>query len=109
MKQALVQAEKSDLFDVLEYIAFAIKPITREARVDQARGKILQSIDERQREFLDFVLAKYIESGVEELDDEKLPNLLELKYESLSDATTALGDVKGIRHAFIDSQKYLYY
>ncbi|AFM11222.1 EcoAI/FtnUII family type I restriction enzme subunit R [Turneriella parva] len=107
--QALVQAEKSDLFDVLEYIAFAIKPITREARVNQARVKMLQSIDERQREFLDFVLAKYIESGVEELDDEKLPNLLELKYESLSDATAALGDVKAIRSTFIESQKYLYF
>ena len=36
--QKLINAEKSDLFDVLEYISFAIKPITREERV--ARGAV---------------------------------------------------------------------
>ena len=31
--QKLIDAEKSDLFDVLEYVSLAIKPITREERV----------------------------------------------------------------------------
>ncbi|MDP8289660.1 MAG: DEAD/DEAH box helicase family protein, partial [Candidatus Susulua stagnicola] len=31
--QKVINAEKSDLFDVLEYISFAMKPITREMRV----------------------------------------------------------------------------
>jgi len=41
----MIDAEKSDLFDVLAYIAFALSPITREERVvapdyarDYARG-----------------------------------------------------------------------
>ena len=31
--QKLIDAEKSDLFDVLEFISYSIRPITREARV----------------------------------------------------------------------------
>ena len=35
--QKLIDAEKSDLFDVLEYVSFAVKPITREVRVADAQ------------------------------------------------------------------------
>jgi type I restriction enzyme R subunit len=106
--QKLIDAEKSDLFDVLEYVSFAVKPITREARVNQAQSNIYAMLNKKQREFLEFVLAKYIDAGVEELDQEKLPHLLTLKYLSLEDASLELGDVQKIRSIFIDFQKYLY-
>ena len=106
--QKLINAEKSDLFDVLEYVSFAIKPLTREERVVQARSHIFNGLDNRQKDFLDFVLARYIESGVGELDQEKLPGLLELKYQSITDATEALGGVEVIRETFIGFQRYLY-
>ncbi|MDD5208951.1 MAG: DEAD/DEAH box helicase family protein [Elusimicrobiales bacterium] len=106
--QKLVDAEKSDLFDVLEYIAYDIKPLTREERVAKAKAQIHTGLSSRQQEFLDFVLAKYIETGVEELDQEKLPDLLTLKYHAINDATAQLGDVQAIRNTFIDFQKYLY-
>lgn len=106
--QKLINAEKSDLFDVLEYIAFSVKPITREARVAKATSQIHSGLGSRQQEFLDFVLAKYIETGVEELDQEKLPDLLTLKYHAIDDATTQLGSVQEIRTTFIEFQKYLY-
>ena len=106
--QKLINAEKSDLFDVLEYVSFAIKPITREERVVNARPQILDGLEDRQKDFLDFVLSKYIETGVSELDQDKLPNLLELKYRSITDATEALGGVESIRNTFIEFQKYLY-
>lgn len=106
--QRLVNAEKSDLFDVLEYVAFAIKPITRESRVAAAKKVIFAKIDRPHQEFLDFVLTKYIETGVDELDDAMLPRLLELKYRSLADATEVLGDVKSIRQTFIEFQEHLY-
>lgn len=106
--QKLINAEKSDLFDVLEYIAFSVKPITREARVAKASAQIHTGLGSRQQEFLDFVLAKYIETGVEELDQEKLPDLLTLKYHAIDDATTQLGSVQEIRNTFIEFQKYLY-
>jgi len=104
----LVNAEKSDLFDVLEYISFAIKPITREERVINSKPFIFSELDNKEKEFLDFVLLKYIESGVGELAREKLPNLLELKYQSISDATETLGEVGKITETFISFQKYLY-
>ena len=92
----------------MEYIAFSIKPITREARVAKAISQIHTGLGSRQQEFLDFVLAKYIETGVEELDQEKLPDLLTLKYHAIDDATTQLGSVQEIRNTFIEFQKYLY-
>lgn len=108
MLQKLIDAEKSDLFDVLEYVSFARKPITRELRVAEAQTKMFTLLNSEQKEFLEFVLAKYIETGVEELDEEKLPSLLELKYQSISDAAEVLGEVKSIRTTFIEFQKYLY-
>jgi type I restriction enzyme, R subunit len=104
----MINAEKSDLFDVLEYISFAVKPITRELRVAEAQSKIFAMLNNRQKEFLEFVLSKYIETAVEELDQEKLPDLLALKYHAISDATEILGGVENIRTTFVDFQKYLY-
>lgn len=106
--QKLINAEKSDLFDVLEYVSFAVKPITREARVAKAQSNIFALLNNKQKEFLEFVLSKYIETGVEELDQEKLPELVTLKYHALDDAKEMLGSVQNIRAIFIDFQKYLY-
>ena len=106
--QRIINAEKSDLFDVLDYVSFAMEPITREKRVAQAQAKIFSGLDNKHKEFLEFVLSKYIETGVEELDQEKLPDLLTLKYQALSDAQEVLGSVEDIRSTFIDFQKYLY-
>jgi type I restriction enzyme R subunit len=106
--QKLISAEKSDLFDVLEYISFAVKPITREVRVAQAQKRIFKGLDNKEKEFLEFVLSKYIETGVEELDEEKLPDLLNLKYRTLSDAEVVLGGVDRIRATFLNFQEHLY-
>ncbi len=43
--QKIIDAEKSDIFDVLEYISFAIKPITREVRVAEAQLNIFAALD----------------------------------------------------------------
>jgi len=106
--QKLVDAEKSDLFDVLEYLAFNIDPITRQHRVSQAKTQILEGLTLKQSEFIEFVLFKYIDSGVGELDQSKLPSLIELKYQSITDATEVLGGVDQIRNLFIGFQKHLY-
>lgn len=106
--QKLIDAEKSDLFDVLEYVSFAMEPITREKRVAQAQKNIFAGLNNKQKDFIEFVLTKYIETGVEELDQEKLPHLLTLKYQALQDASEQLGSVDVIRKTFIDFQKYLY-
>jgi type I restriction enzyme, R subunit len=107
--QQLVDMEKSDLFDVLEYVFYAKnKTLTRQARVAAAQASIFALLDDKQKEFIEFVLRKYIETGVEELDQDKLPVLLTNKYQSLEDAKKILGEVSKIRLLFIEFQKHLY-
>lgn len=106
--QKMIGADDSDLFDVLVYIAFAIQPISREKRAASARQIILDGLDEKQKEFLEFVLTKYIERGAEELEEEALPKLLNLKYCSIADAIDALGDVGKVRATFFELQESLY-
>ena len=74
----------------------------------QAKDKIFEGLDEKQKEFLSFVLSKYEEKGVEELDEEKLPVLLNLKYRAIANAEQFLGDVTRIRSIFFSFQKNLY-
>ena len=106
--QKYIQAEDSDLFDVLEYIAYAKKPIPRENRVANAQTNIFDNLTEKQKEFLEFVLQQYIQIGVQELSVDKLPDLLTLKYFTVRDAATVLGSIENIRNLFIGFQKYLY-
>ena len=104
----MVDAEKSDLYDVLAYIAFALPPISREERVSTHKRRIFAHYGDKQREFLDFVLDQYVRQGVGELDEEKLPHLLELKYHAVADAVDVLGSVTDIREMFVGFQEYLY-
>lgn len=104
----LVNAEKSDLFDVLAYIKFSKTPITRKERVSLRKNEILNEHDEAVQVFLDFVLGQYEKQGVKELDQSKLPVLLELKYNSTADAANQLGGIPKIRDAFIGFQHHLY-
>jgi len=106
--QKIIDAEKSDLFDVLAYVAFALQPITREERATRAKGKILTTFTDKQRAFLDFVLSQYVKEGVDELDQEKLSPLLKLRYHTLPDATKILGTTEQIRGVFVGFQRYLY-
>ena len=100
--------QKSDLYDVLAYIAFALSPITRQERADTRRPVILPHYDAKLQTFLDFVLSQYVKEGVGELDEAKLSQLLQLKYRAVSDAAAELGGVAAIRNAFVGFQRHLY-
>jgi len=106
--QSLIDAENSDLFDVLEYIVFSKKPIPRTTRVSNAEDKIHRNLNDKQKEFIDFVLSKYVEGGVEELDINRLSDLIILKYKALQDGEKNLGNPEGIKNMFINFQKHLY-
>ncbi|MBT28933.1 MAG: restriction endonuclease subunit R [Thalassobius sp.] len=103
----LVHGEKSDLFDVLSYIAYHKEMIPRIERAAKARI-FLDDYDSKQQEFLNFVLDQYVKEGETELDDEKLANLLKLNYGAIADAKLHLGDIKTIRETFIGFQGHLY-
>jgi len=107
--QRIIDAEKSDLFDVLAYVAYTLPPLTREQRAGLAKAEIHSHYSEKQEAFLDFVLAHYVAEGVQELAPDKLTSLLRLKYNnSIADAIKDLGDAKEIRSWFESFQRYLY-
>ena len=106
---SIIDAEKSDLFDVLAHVAYALAPLTREERAGGAKMAISARFNRKQQAFLDFVLSHYVSEGVRELDQEKLTPLLRLKYNnSIADAVADLGKPEEIGDVFCGFQKYLY-
>jgi type I restriction enzyme, R subunit len=107
--QKIIDAEKSDLFDVLAHVAYALPPLTREERAAHAKVVISTRFNSKQRVFLDFVLSHYVSVGVDQLDSDKLTPLLRLKYgDSIADAVADLGRPEEIGQTFAGFQRFLY-
>ena len=107
--QKIIDAEQSDIFDVLAHVAYALAPLTREERAAKAKVIISTHFNSKQQVFLSFVLSHYVSVGVEELDQEKLTPLLRLRYhDSIADAVADLGKPEEIGRVFSGFQKYLY-
>jgi type I restriction enzyme R subunit len=99
--QELIDAEDPDLFDVLEYIAYAKPTVSRAARVETNKDNIYTFLNPEQREFVSYVLRNYVEVGVDELDVSKLSTVLTAKYGSVHAAQQQLGTVEVIQNTFI--------
>ena len=107
--QKIIEAEKSDIFDVLANVAYALTPVSRAVRAANAKVFIDARFSLKQQAFLDFVLSQYVSVGVEELDQEKLTPLLQLRYRnSITDAVADLGRPEEIGKVFAGFQRYLY-
>ena len=108
--QELINAQNSDLFDVLEFVKYALKPVTRKTRATVSRSIMEPGIEAKQLEFVDFLVSQYIESGVGELEESKLETLLEIKYTDVFNAVKVLGngEVSKVRNIFLTFQKNLY-
>lgn len=107
--QKLIEMEDSDLYDVLKYIFNEnYIALTREERAQAAESNIYALLNDKQKDFISFVLNKYVEAGVDELSQDGLPTLLINKYQSLEDAMMTLGDAESIRKVFFELQEHLY-
>lgn len=106
--KSIISAEQSDLFDVLAYVAYALPTKTRIERAEFSKRKIVNEYDDKLRAFLDFVLGEYVKQGDEELGQEKLGDLVRLKYGTTKDAENKVGSVTAMREAFIGFQRHLY-
>lgn len=105
----LIDAKDSDVYDVLAYIAYAAETKTRKGRVETSLPKIRKEFtDNKQQEFIDFVLEKYIEDGVKQLGTSVQADLLKLKYGSTGDAFELFGSASVVRETFVGFQKFLY-
>jgi len=106
--KTIIDAEHSDIYDVLASIAFASPRLTREERANQFRQDNFQKYNDQQQDFLSFVLNHYVAEGVKELETERLPDLLRLKYGSTTEAFRTLGKPDVVNHVFVGFQKGLY-
>ncbi len=104
----IIDTEKSDLFDVLAHVAYALSPLTREERAAKTKVIVSTHFNTRQQAFLELMLTHYVSQGVEELGQEKLAPLLLLKYHSIPDSLADLGGMEKARSIFTGFQKYLY-
>ncbi len=106
--QEMLNYEKCDLLDVLEYLAYNASPLERQQRVNIVRPLLATELNAKQTEFVDFVLQQYIQQGYGELSMENLPELIKLKYGTINDAKAELGSLGEINKVFIGFQKDLY-
>ena len=105
----LIDAKDSDVYDVLAYVAYAAETRTRAERAEWAKPAIAKAFaDYKQQEFIDFILSRYIQDGVHELAATKMVGLVELKYNTISDAAREFGSTNAIRETFMGFQKHLY-
>ncbi len=103
----IMDAEDCDLLDVLEYVAYATTPIERKERAERLKD-YRDTLNIVQRQFVDYLIAAYIKSGVEELQTDKLKVQLMLKFGSIAEGISAMGGVPSARQTFKDFQQHLY-
>ena len=105
--RTLIDADDSDLLDVLEYISFNVEPIQRAERVQRTEPYV-SGLTAQQQDFVKYVIRLYISEGIEELGTSKLPEIMSLKYGSLQDGIAALGGLDVAKSTFYGFQRSLY-
>lgn len=104
----LVDANDSDIYDVLRYIAYAKDTMTRGERAGIVREFYLEQLDEDEKLFVRFILDTYESAGEKELSMNNLRRLVELKYHTMSEAVRKLGIAEEIVQDYLHLQKELY-
>lgn len=104
----LVDAQNSDLFDVLSYILFTNPPKTRHERADSVRTDGMHDAAAETKALLLAILAAYEARGESELATRKLGTFLTARYGSVNEGKARLGGLNAIKNAFRSMQKSLY-
>jgi type I restriction enzyme, R subunit len=104
----LVDAPKSDLFDVLAYVLFTSDPKTRRDRAERLRQDRMEDFQGELRQLLLGILSAYESVGEEELASKKLTQFLTARYGSVSEGMSRLGDLMSVRDAYKQMQANLY-
>lgn len=105
--RTLINADDSDLLDVLEFIEYNKIPIARKERAEKAEA-FKKTLNEKQSAFVDYIVQLYVMSGIDELETSKLPDLLKLKFGSVPEGISALGGPVEARNTFFGFQERLY-
>jgi type I restriction enzyme R subunit len=107
----MIATPECDIFDVLSHISFSSELMTRKQRVKFVKDEpeffdIYKNLEAR--EFLEFILKHYEDYGIEELQRDKLGDLVKLKLGTTKDAKTAFGDMKTLLGAYYKLQENIY-
>ncbi|WP_299180144.1 EcoAI/FtnUII family type I restriction enzme subunit R [uncultured Aquimarina sp.] len=109
--RAMIATPNCDIFDVLSHISFSSELVTRKDRAKSVRDddqffSIYQNL--KARDFLDFILKHYEDYGIEELQRDKLGDLVKLKLGTPKDAKVVFGDMKNLLGAYYKLQENIY-
>ena len=105
----VMNMENCDMLDVLENIAYQSTPIDRQKRAELLQQEALKTMTRQQMEFVDFVMQLYVRNGFKELGMDKLPTLIQMKYNTPLDAIRQLGmEAPQVRQLYLDLQRNLY-
>tara|TARA_R110000868_G_scaffold411730_1_gene708141 strand:+ start:5199 stop:7517 length:2319 start_codon:yes stop_codon:yes gene_type:complete len=104
----LVDAQDSDLFDVLSYIMFTNPPKTRQARADRVRSEGMAETDDDMKALLLAILLAYETKGESELATKKLGTFLTARFGSVNEGKAKLGGLPAVKEAFRTMQATLY-
>ena len=107
----MIATPECDIFDVLSHISFNSNLMTRKERVKFVKDEpeffeVYKNLEAR--EFLEFILKHYEDYGIEELQRDKLGDLVKLKLGTSKDAKTAFGDMKTLLGAYYKLQENIY-
>lgn len=109
MLKKVLNMEKCDLLDVLQFIAYNTTPMEREKRVQLVKEQYLKQFSNQQQQFDNLILEYYVRNGFKELDMENLKTFIKIKYNSLADAKDRLGwQAQEISRHYLDLQSQLY-
>ncbi|WP_417371896.1 EcoAI/FtnUII family type I restriction enzme subunit R [Gelidibacter japonicus] len=107
----MIASPDCDIFDVLSHISFDSSLMTRKQRVKFVKDEpeffeVYKNLEAR--DFLEFILNHYENYGIEELQRDKLGDLVKLKLGTTKDAKTAFGDMKTLLSAYYQLQENIY-
>ncbi|MBF8149262.1 DEAD/DEAH box helicase family protein [Winogradskyella sp. F6397] len=107
----MIATPACDIFDVLSHISFSSELMTRKQRVKFVKDEpeffeVYKNLEAK--DFLEFILSHYEKYGIEELQRDKLGDLVKLKLGTTKDAKTAFGDMKTLLGAYYKLQENIY-
>jgi len=107
----MVANPQCDIYDVLAHISFSSDIKTRKERAVKVRDDntfFTVYSDLKAREFLEFVLENYEKYGIEELQRDKLGDLVKLKLGTSKDAKDVFGNMNNLLDAYYKLQENIY-
>lgn len=106
----MIASPDCDIFDVLSHLSFSTDLKTRKERANGVRKDnfLTEFQNPKAKEFLEYVLNHYEKFGIEELERDKLADLVKLKLGTPKDAKVAFGDMKNLVGAYYQLQQNIY-